>query len=529
MPARAGRRPVAGAPAGRTSSVASAGTDRRRPAGPGLLPTGGPAVLRPGRRRPPGHPGRPAAARRAADGARRQRPPTPAVTCRPERSPDPAGHGRIRTGASDYLLAASDPGTWGNAPDDPRWPFDDASGSRRSARSTRALVVRGRAGAAAGTRCSGCAAWSLPPAGSLHWVDIRQSADGPTGQASPAGGCRHRRCRTSACDVDDVPVISRNPGGRRHDPGLRPGRAAHRPWPQPAPSALARSVLARQVRAGASGRRMDRPDPARIALLPALPPSSRSAAGVDRWAAIDRRELLRRRSGRMPTRSTSERPTAASSGSGGSTKSACCASPTWPGRGSPRRNRPRQRSRPAHAVRCFWPRRPARPAVRDFVRPVDAAGPDATPASWHELVAAAARLVEVGRCGARFVALLDVPEVCRRPDPRLACRLRQQLRRRLPPLARRCRHCGRRAPAIAGRAAVGVRRGHHRGPRTAARAAVGSGERDRRGGGRPPRPGHRRRCTTAPPAGHQRLPRRAGRFPADRGADPVHATLTTGS
>ena len=220
-----------------------------------------------------------------------------------------------------------------------------------------------------------------------------------------------------------------------------------------------------------------------------------------------------------PPSTTTRTGCAAPPGSPASPSSACSPCPTCSGTGStscrlPRRTRcraarrfrgllrPPARRGPTYRTAGPLPRCSTRPH-RDELR----RDPDAGRRDWWTLA-------EQYR---RFVALLDVPQrLDTRGIARWRAALRQQLRRGLPPVARRA----------AGRAAPGRAPGQRAVPPSAFAAGI-IAARERRLG-LPWGPanelaagaviaadrGHRGRARRAAPARHQRLPRRARRLPA---------------
>jgi Bacteriophage tail sheath protein len=309
----------------------------------------------------------------------------------------------FRIGASDYLLTASDPGSWGNRLDI-RLEFDDATRFTPLGQvDTAALVVPDVPALPPGSllRMRGM---GLPPAGSLHWVTSN----------SRATGDRTRRRQVAVepplperCDVDDASVISATLVVVDTDPafdraerltglGLHPDHPRYLTRVLPDMSALVRPADEQTATI----------EPA-SALLPALP-AVPVVSGVDRWAAIDRRSFFD--DGPPDADLLDEEQIHRGVDAAGRVDEIgllCVPDLSWTWQPTPQQT---ESAVPARYDPCGVLVTPASPAVpyQTSSEPGNRLDP-ADPDQRQELVQRQLRVVEVAQLRRRFVAMLDVP------------------------------------------------------------------------------------------------------------------------
>ena len=492
-----------------------------RPAGPGDQLVGVRALVRRGTsagRRPepaaaprrPGilRPGRATGLRRAGGaGPGGHGPPADAATARFDAGPPRAA----------LVLFAADEGSWGDLLDI-RLDFRGGAVVPDGRRSTASVA------AAVGVARPGPVAAPAPPR-----MACRSTGRAPrcsTGSTAPGAG--------APVAVLDAPAAAAPP-----DTGAGPGGDRSSSTWSPAPASRRTEQSPCAATSGSPGWGSARPS----AVLPACWSATRPCAGRSgSWDAPVLPDLRltpvagHRRSPRAgplrtastaaassttasptPTRSTSRTRTAASTCWAGSTRSACCASRPDLAVPTPA---PESRAHVAPAARCATRARGA-----------------ASPRPMTRRAAGGARRPRPGRRWPRSSAgssgWWTSPCSVAGSSPCSTCRSGSRCRRsraggRLStrsyaaayhPWLGRCRPAPVTRPPC--RPAVRVRRRHHR-RRESASGCPGDRPTSSRPGPSSRRDvGHRRRPRPAAPAGRQRVPRRAGRVPADRGAHPV--------
>ena len=353
---------------------------------------------------------------------------------------------RFRSGSLRARLAA-DEGTWGNTLT--RHARTSIVGAVVSSADVRlppaSSAAAGRCRRAGRLAAAAAAPRDCPPAGIMRWVvevdssrtrpgtSHRRGSDAPPLAGADRGRLRggHRR----RCAVDDG------------DPDDRPRRDASAVWPAPRPPAVRRTPRSPTGRGwcapsgcGPSRSTADAAAEPRCRAVREPPTAAtagtRSTATASSTTSAERRPARRVASGHRGVDAMAP---------GQRRLGLLCVptSPGWHGAGPtptadpPRRRRPAatsalcadRRSRPrSRTLACDDPPRsaPARPARRD-----------------HRASSGWSQLAELRR---RFVVLLDVPDgLPARAVAALAGPVRQQLRRRVPPLAGRAARPGRPA------------------------------------------------------------------------------------